>query len=660
MDFRTDDWSERVERLKTLTPQEIKVLRLRCEGKSQAEIAATLVISKNTVKTHFQHIYSKIGLSDFNNVQRTIELNKYGPILEELDTADIQTASEPAVEPEPAEELDLDPMMPEQRGLIAVSEDEIVSSEGESRTLQSLPVYPTHLLQTQRNRRHIGWIIFLLVTLGLVAGITLLVLTLTPPVPSQTPTPSITPSVCGETNRATAPTPPLLRPQGVTAFNTTNTSGVVLNSKVRALAIDRRGVWIGYFATVQNPINGVGQFNRTSWANCNLPGEGSGKNVNAIVVDQVNRVWVGAEEGGVSVWDGQRWQTYTTRDGLPSNNIFGLTIDEQDNVWAATWEGVAKFDGQEWSAPYTLQTRTIFSNRVHAIAFDRAGNIWIGHINKGVSQYRKSDGQWIYHTTDNQNGIGGNEIRSIVVVRPATGDTVESVWFATADGGVSKFEQSTWTVYRVKDGLPSDTVMAVGVDKYQRVWAATDKGIAYFDGVKWVVYNTLNTLSIAFGPTCQDCPYDDEHVWTGTVEVGLTHSRLPYPDEGINVVGVRFFKPDDNEITNPIVVAPGEKFRPEITVMPRPPYQLRENRGDMLVHVDEDDALRFGAYEHMAVKGTIEAGQPFVFTDYDNFFVAPQLSSGEQEAVFTSTWRIWMFTRYTGPPVKITFMVRKS
>ena len=76
-------------------------------------------------------------------------------------------------------------------------------------------------------------------------------------------------------------------------------------------------------------------------------------------------------------------------------------------------------------------------------------------------------------------------------------------------------------------------------------------------------------------------------------------------------------------------------------------------------HIDADDALRFGGYGQMAVKGTIETGVPFVFTDFDNYFVAPPLAAGEQEKTFTSNWRVWMFTRYTGPPIRITFTVRR-
>jgi DNA-binding NarL/FixJ family response regulator len=47
-----------------LTPRELEVLRLIADGRSNGEIAATLVISHETVKTYVSRILTKLDLRD--------------------------------------------------------------------------------------------------------------------------------------------------------------------------------------------------------------------------------------------------------------------------------------------------------------------------------------------------------------------------------------------------------------------------------------------------------------------------------------------------------------------------------------------------------------------------------------------------------------------
>jgi DNA-binding NarL/FixJ family response regulator len=47
-----------------LAPRELEVLMQVAAGLSNAEIAAELVVSEETVKTHVTHIFAKLGVRD--------------------------------------------------------------------------------------------------------------------------------------------------------------------------------------------------------------------------------------------------------------------------------------------------------------------------------------------------------------------------------------------------------------------------------------------------------------------------------------------------------------------------------------------------------------------------------------------------------------------
>src|SRR5438094_473841 len=58
------DAKERDRKAETLTAREVEVLQLLAFGHTNKDIAEQLYISPDTVKTHLEHIFEKLGTSD--------------------------------------------------------------------------------------------------------------------------------------------------------------------------------------------------------------------------------------------------------------------------------------------------------------------------------------------------------------------------------------------------------------------------------------------------------------------------------------------------------------------------------------------------------------------------------------------------------------------
>jgi ATP/maltotriose-dependent transcriptional regulator MalT len=60
----------------SLTRRQLEVIRLAAQGCSGREIAQRLFISQTTVKSHFQNVYAKFGVSD--RASAVAEAMRYG------------------------------------------------------------------------------------------------------------------------------------------------------------------------------------------------------------------------------------------------------------------------------------------------------------------------------------------------------------------------------------------------------------------------------------------------------------------------------------------------------------------------------------------------------------------------------------------------------
>src|SRR5688572_22765295 len=67
--------------------------------------------------------------------------------------------------------------------------------------------------------------------------------------------------------------------------------------------------------------------------------------VNIMLEDKNGYLWIGTEGGGLARFDGREFKVYTTLDGLLSNIVMFLKLDQQQNLWIIHPRGITKFVG---------------------------------------------------------------------------------------------------------------------------------------------------------------------------------------------------------------------------------------------------------------------------------------------------------------------------
>jgi len=99
------------------------------------------------------------------------------------------------------------------------------------------------------------------------------------------------------------------------------------------------------------------------------------QNVTALTVLSDGRMWLGYFDGGASLLHDGRLQQYGATEGFPDGPVVRLEADRRGALWAATWGGLARFDGRRWQrvgADWGYPTA-----RADWVLRDRRGVLWV-------------------------------------------------------------------------------------------------------------------------------------------------------------------------------------------------------------------------------------------------------------------------------------------
>jgi ligand-binding sensor domain-containing protein len=121
------------------------------------------------------------------------------------------------------------------------------------------------------------------------------------------------------------------------------------------------------------------------------------------------------------------------------------------------------------------------SDTVYSLCIVRDGTQWIG-TDKGVARhtgYNTLENWTVFNT---RNGLVDNFVQAI-----AADPYGKNVWFGTK-GGVSVFDGNELTSFTMKDGLISNNILFIMIDKNDLVYLGTDKGIMIYTDGQLVCY----------------------------------------------------------------------------------------------------------------------------------------------------------------------------
>tara|TARA_B100000900_G_scaffold276711_1_gene236591 strand:+ start:1718 stop:6598 length:4881 start_codon:yes stop_codon:yes gene_type:complete len=223
----------------------------------------------------------------------------------------------------------------------------------------------------------------------------------------------------------------------------------------------------------------IGVNDRGNWENINYLDGLRSDWVRDIMVDENNTLWFACWTG-ISIYNGQNMINITPDDGLPLEPINRIFKDSKSRIWTASGSGNGFSGGlsiinPDYSVKDLTKTLGLYDPNITAIAEDSYGNIVFGG----------SGGLYIYNDQELKHytyadGMGNGFVTDILIEG-------NNYWIGTGAGLVF-FNGKKFKNYTIDDGLASNTINKIAKSLKGEIWIGTNNGFSIFDGVNFKNY----------------------------------------------------------------------------------------------------------------------------------------------------------------------------
>ena len=240
------------------------------------------------------------------------------------------------------------------------------------------------------------------------------------------------------------------------------------------LCWDREGsLWLGLEAS------GLGRLRSSQFSVLSIDQGMPSNSTRTVFQDSRGDIWIGTTVG-LTRWSQGRITNLGEAEGLPLKIVSAMGEDRDGIVWAAGGGDLYQIrDGRvmrDASWQHVQDIKTIYR--------DWKNRLWVGTASDGLF-LRESDRWTRFHV---QDGLPSNQVRGIVLDRSGT------LWVGTLGGGVGRYLDGKFTTFTERDGLANDRIAAVYEDDDGVLWFSTRTGVSRLAGGVFTTFRARDGL----------------------------------------------------------------------------------------------------------------------------------------------------------------------
>ncbi|MBL0048903.1 MAG: SpoIIE family protein phosphatase [Bacteroidetes bacterium] len=232
--------------------------------------------------------------------------------------------------------------------------------------------------------------------------------------------------------------------------------------------------------------------------------------INSLYLDNSLNLWIGSDQG-VCIFRNEAITNFIESDGLTTKEVQCVSQDIDNKVLCGTAIGLSIYNGKKY-----VEISEFKEISVSSIATDEQNDLWIGTANQGIFLIDKNQS---YKKVRNIIDASGIELSSPIngIAKSKSGD----MWVATYGQGLFKFDDKGSVHYSLKDGLLSDNLHTLFIDRHENVWIGTyQAGLFKFDGTSFTNYT--NKVGLADNTVYGICENKKGELFFATAEGGLS------------------------------------------------------------------------------------------------------------------------------------------